>query len=137
MNRFLSIVNKSILVAAIPTVVVALGCQHKGAEGVPNASVTDLSTPAPVMATYTPAPVQPVYDSTPVSPTPASYATASAGTSTGAELGGGTYTVKKGDTLFGIARTHYNDGKQWKKIVAANPGLSPQSLKVGQTITLP
>ena len=50
---------------------------------------------------------------------------------------GGTYKVKKGDTLFGIARAHYGDGKQWQKIAAANPGLSPQSLKVGQTINVP
>jgi LysM repeat protein len=111
------------------------GCQHK-ADGVPmSSSAMDINaqpayTPAP---SYTPAPAQPVYDSTPVvasSVTPA-YAANSGGT------GGGTYVVKKGDTLYGIARTHYGDGKQWQKIAAANQGLSPTSLKVGQTITLP
>jgi len=55
---------------------------------------------------------------------------------TGSSIGG-TYTVKKGDTLYGIAKKKYNDGKQWQKIASANPGLSPTSLKVGQTITLP
>ena len=47
------------------------------------------------------------------------------------------YKVKKGDTLFGIARSKYGDGKKWMQIASANPGLSPQSLKIGQTIVLP
>ena len=34
------------------------------------------------------------------------------------------YTVQKGDTLYKIAKTHYGDGKQWNRIVAANPGVS-------------
>lgn len=50
---------------------------------------------------------------------------------------GNSYKVKAGDTLFGIARTTYGDGKAWTKIASANPGLSPKSLKAGQTITLP
>jgi 5'-nucleotidase len=87
-------------------------------------------TPAP---SYTPAPAQPVYDSAPV----VASAVQPAYSNSSAALGGGTYVVKKGDTLYGIARTHYGDGKQWQKIAAANPGLSPTSLKVGQTITLP
>jgi 5'-nucleotidase len=86
-------------------------------------------TPAP---SYTAAPVQPVYDSAPVV-----ASAVSPGYSSTATLAGGSYVVKKGDTLYGIARTHYGDGKQWQKIAAANPGLSPTSLKVGQTITLP
>jgi nucleoid-associated protein YgaU len=49
----------------------------------------------------------------------------------------GPYTVRKGDTLYAIARTKYGDGKQWQKIVAANPGLRPETLKVGQTINIP
>jgi nucleoid-associated protein YgaU len=47
------------------------------------------------------------------------------------------YTVKKGDTLFSIAKSRYGNGNQYTKIVSANPGLSPQSLKAGQTITIP
>ena len=49
----------------------------------------------------------------------------------------GPYTVQKGDTLFKIAKEHYGDGKQWSRIVAANPGLSPASLKAGQKLNLP
>lgn len=48
-----------------------------------------------------------------------------------------THTIRKGDTLYSIARRHYGDGKQWQAIVAANPGLDPQKLPVGKTIVLP
>jgi nucleoid-associated protein YgaU len=52
--------------------------------------------------------------------------------------GGGTkYVVKKGDTLWSIAVRTYNDGKQYKKIVAANPSIKGERVLVGQTIILP
>jgi nucleoid-associated protein YgaU len=51
--------------------------------------------------------------------------------------GGGSYTVKKGDTLFSIAKQSYGSGKDWQRIVAANPGLSPGTLKAGKTIVIP
>ena len=47
------------------------------------------------------------------------------------------YTVRRGDTLWSIAKQHYNDGQRWKEIVAANPGLDPTKLKVGQQIIVP
>ena len=47
------------------------------------------------------------------------------------------YKVKKGDTLYRIAKTEYGDGKKWTVIASANPGISPQSLKAGQTIVIP
>jgi 5'-nucleotidase len=50
---------------------------------------------------------------------------------------GGPYTVQHGDTLFRIAKEHYGDGKQWKRIASANPGLTPANLKAGQSIMLP
>jgi 5'-nucleotidase len=74
--------------------------------------------------------VQPVTVSAPVAAAPAAVESAGAA-STAA------YTVKKGDTLYKIAREHYGDGKAWNKIAAANPGLSPSTLKVGQRIVLP
>jgi nucleoid-associated protein YgaU len=47
------------------------------------------------------------------------------------------HTVKKGETLFSIAKVSYGSGKLWKKIVAANPGVTPAKLKVGQVIVVP
>jgi len=48
-----------------------------------------------------------------------------------------TYTIKKGDTLWSIAKKHLGDGQRWRDIVAANPGLVPAKLRVGQKIALP
>jgi nucleoid-associated protein YgaU len=118
-------------IAALLMLVVAVGCANKnkmnskaGVLDVGGSSVA--STPAP---TYTPppqaAPLQPVAYEPVVSATPAPGAA------------GGTYIVKKNDTLYGIARAKYGDGKQWQKIAAANPGVSASSLKVGQTLVLP
>ena len=107
-----------------------VGCANEKTAGIPtNDAVADVSAPAPVSYQPAPQPVaQPViYDNT-ISQTSAASST----------LGGsGSYTVKKGDTLYSIARTHYGDGKQWQRIASANPGLRPSSLKVGQTITIP
>ena len=112
----------------------ATGCSGtKKTYGVPQSeSVTDISAPAPAPAPVPAAAPQPVaqpvvYDTmttqTPVSPNGA--------------VGSGNYKVKKGDTLYSIARSHYGDGKQWSKIASANPGLRPETLKVGQTIAVP
>jgi nucleoid-associated protein YgaU len=54
-----------------------------------------------------------------------------------ADAGGKSYTVRKGDTLFSIARQFYGNGGQWQRIAGANPGLSPSTLKAGKTITIP
>lgn len=47
------------------------------------------------------------------------------------------YTVRRGDTLWRIASNKYGNGQKWKDIINANPGLTPQSLRIGQTINLP
>ena len=112
--------------------VAAVGCAKKG-EIPTNESVTDISV-APVP------PREPAlaYAGAPSAQQPAYYDTSVTQTPGGAGAGvGGSYTVKKGDTLFGIAKTAYGNGNQWQRIAAANPGLSPGTLKAGQTITLP
>jgi nucleoid-associated protein YgaU len=48
-----------------------------------------------------------------------------------------TYTVQKGDTLWSIALRFLGDGKRWREIVEANPGLEPSKLRIGQVIILP
>jgi 5'-nucleotidase len=109
---------------------IAGGCQNKNA-------AANRPALAPVMTDISPTPPAPVYvaPSQPVQPVvtqaPAADPTAVAAAA------GGTYTVQKGDTLYKLARQHYGDGKQWNKIAAANPGLSPSSLRVGQKIVIP
>lgn len=99
-----------------------------------NDSALDLSgnTPTPV-ASAQPTSVMPAASPmTTVAPDP------SAGTINAAVApASNTYTIKHGDTLWKIAASHYGDGKKWKQIADANPGISPSSLRVGQTITLP
>ncbi len=47
------------------------------------------------------------------------------------------YTVKKGDTLYSIARNVYGDASKYKEIIRANPGIDPNKIKVGQKLNLP
>ena len=125
---------KQVIVILVVALVgfVAVGCANKNKTA--NAGVMDVSAPANNSpSAYTPAPqpiaAQPVtYDTMPSNTT---------GTNASVSSAGGAYTVKKGDTLYSIARKSYGDGKQWQKIASANPGLRPETLKVGQTITIP
>jgi 5'-nucleotidase len=134
-------------------VAVGAGCanQKKNTAVAANPSVTDINpqqagpsremafqpayptgpsgTGYPAAGTFEPVPPGPAVTQTPaVTTTPTAPTAASNGNS---------YTVQKGDTLYGIARQRYGDGKQWQKIASANPGVSPSSLKVGQTILIP
>jgi 5'-nucleotidase len=107
----------------------AVGCSNakKSYTNVPSESVMDVSTPPPA-----PAPVpQPVVQSN-VSDSMQTQSLASASVAST-----GSYTVRKGDTLYGIAKNKYGDGKQWTRIASANPGLRPEGLKAGQTIMVP
>lgn len=125
---------KKLIAIAVASLAV-IGCQKdKKTSSIygTDPSVTQVSAPSPVA--YQPAPqpyqAQPVvYDSTPV-PAYQPVSQAPAATS-------GSYTVKKGDTLYSIAKSRYGNGNQYSKIVGANPGLDPSKLKVGQTITIP
>ena len=83
--------------------------------------------------------VQPIQPVEPVATNPSFTAQPiqSAAAIPAARSSSGTYTVQKGDTLSKIARDRYGDAKQWHKIAAANPGLSPNSIKAGQKINIP
>lgn len=124
--------QKSFAVAMIALSVLVLGmvgCAKKANDAGTNSAALDITAPPPAEVAYEPPAPQPVaqpviYDTAPTAtPAPAS--------------GGGTYVVQKGDTLYGIARQRYGDGKQWQRIAQANPGVSPQSLKIGQTLVIP
>lgn len=47
------------------------------------------------------------------------------------------YVVKEEDTYVAIATAEYGDQKYWPAIAAANPGVDPRTLKVGQKLKLP
>jgi 5'-nucleotidase/UDP-sugar diphosphatase len=106
------------------SVLIAAGCQMQSKPATTDSAALNVS-PAPAPMAYSaPAPMAPdpaLTTSTPV----ASAASAN------------NYTVKKGDTLWQIAASHYGDGKKWREIASANPGLTPSALRVGQTIELP
>lgn len=122
----------------------AVGCANNKKPVPKNESVTELNTapvapreggyaaaPAPVAAA--PIYVEPAVTQTPAAPAPVAAAPAGGA----AAAAGSSYTVKKGDTLFTIAKTAYGNGNQWQRIAQANPGLSPSTLKAGKTIVIP
>lgn len=121
-----AVTKLTIALAVLTMALVACNENKKPNPAMPtNPTVTEIAPPA------APAPVaaQPVYE-----PAPAVSATPAPATATPASSN---YTVKKGDTLYSIAKSRYGDGKQFTRIVAANPGVTPQNLKVGQTLVLP
>ena len=58
----------------------------------------------------------------------------------GGGSGGSSYTVKKGDNLWNLAKKYYGDGSQWRKIYEANKdtiGGNPSLIYPGQTYNIP
>jgi nucleoid-associated protein YgaU len=99
-----------------------------------DASVLNVAAaPKPSPTPPAPEPATPVSDTQPVT-----FA-AAAPTAPAPNVGVSSknYTVRKGDTLFSIAKSQYGSGRDWQKIISANPGLDPQKLRVGQQITIP
>jgi len=72
---------------------------------------------------------------------PAQPAQSSAATGGGGASGGGTtYTVKKGDNLWTLAKKFYGSGADYTKIYEANKGTigkNPNLIYPGQTFTIP
>jgi 5'-nucleotidase len=127
------------VLAVLAVATASVGCSgnkgNKGGAMATNPGVTDVSiTPTPLAAEPAPQPLaQPVVSDTPTiapAPAPAAPAPPHSGAS-------GKYTVQKGDTLWKSATASYGDGKQWQRIASANPGLTPATLKAGQTIMIP
>lgn len=125
------------IVALTFVVVVGLivGCNSTGEKTTSagkNPGVLDVSSSAAPIPTAEPIAAQPISDNQPVM-----YSANPAAAQTSATSGIKKYTIKKGDTLFSIAKTNYGSGRDWQKIASANPGLEPSKLKVGQQIVIP
>ena len=147
--------NRTIYTTAlVVTFLIAAGCQ-KGQKQQQIAEVPPPpATPVGPSAAYEPQPFGPIQvEPAPLpsqsaqpqplppqafEPVPTQPAPGAAGASDGGLMpGNGTYTIQKGDTLWSIAETYYGSGQRWVDIVDANPGLNPQKLPVGKTITMP
>jgi 5'-nucleotidase len=131
-------------------VTMGVGCQTtppatQSNTGAVHGDVTDVRPVEPAApAAYQP----PLYDTTGTIPTAAQPVTAVPATPSSEtpmvsttpsvqSIGETKHVVRRGDTLFSIARASYGNGKQWKKIAAANPGVSASHLKVGQVLVIP
>jgi 5'-nucleotidase/UDP-sugar diphosphatase len=125
-------VQKYFLIAIVAFSIV--GCAKKTATPTANANLTEVAPPPPIHNGITPAaPISSYSD--PIVAAPADDITPSRGSSTSGA--GKNYVVKKGDTLWSIAQRSYGDGKQYRKIVAANPGIKGDRVNVGQKIVIP
>lgn len=71
----------------------------------------------------------------------ADFSDVTSGESTSASTSstGKTYTVKSGDSLSRIAKAHYGDASQWKRIFEANKDKikNPDLIHPGQEFTIP
>ena len=137
--------------------VAAAGCKSQKNEEafVPPEPIPDSETQVAAIEPYSP-PVRPEPLVRPVAPVPEVPAPGAADETFGsvgtypnppgggvvpppASPAGGPYTVRKGDTLYGLARRFYNDQRKWHLIYAANRTTlsDPNYIRVGQVLTIP
>ncbi len=125
---------------SVPVVALTIsaGCAsaRKDTLSVRQGAVTDVTPMSPAVS-YQPMstgaavqPIQPVNEATLSSGVSVPVASASG-------AAGSIYIVKKGDTLYKIAREHYGDPKAWQKIASANPAAAGGTIKTGQKLVLP
>ena len=119
----------SVVVALLAVAVIAAGCKKPKPKAKAAASartIRPLKTlappPAPAPARLAPAAPR---DSAAISQLPP------------AAPGPRRHTVRKGDTLYSLAKRYLGDGKRWKAIEAANPGLDHRKLPIGKSILIP
>jgi len=109
--------NKSLAVIMIMGLCITVGCHRK-------TQTAELDVVPPPIEPVQIQPMAPVQFVDPVAPAPQAAMSSS-------------YTIQKGDTLWKIAEAQYGNGQRWQDIAAANPGINPKKLAVGQTLTLP
>jgi nucleoid-associated protein YgaU len=119
---------KSLLFSSLVVLALVAGCSNDKKSDVGNKdSLAGIAPPPPIHTEIAPGgPVTKIEVDNPADNTAAAPAR------------GQKYLVQKGDTLYSLARKTYGDGKQYKKIVAANPAtIKNERLIAGTTITLP
>lgn len=122
-----------LIVCALLAAGFVVGCEDKAkvdpamTEPPPAAPAAQPLPPAPPVDTTSKPPIPPAPPTLPPAPPTVDKPAAAAGS----------YVVQPRDTLWSIAKQKLGDGKRWKDIVAANPGLTPENLKAGQSIKLP
>ena len=122
-----------------------LGPATASTSGTPSAATpTSAGTATASTATATasptsPKPVVPTGTTTIGGPVPTNVdpRTTAADPAMPSTAGSRSYVIKTGDTLEAIARAQLGDGQKWRQIASANPGINPNNLKVGQSITIP
>ncbi|MFM8733122.1 MAG: LysM peptidoglycan-binding domain-containing protein [Phycisphaerales bacterium] len=108
--------------------------------GPADASTTGVTAGSTANASPTsPKPVVPTGTTTATGPVPTNFdpRTVVADPAMPATAGSRSYVIKSGDTLEAIARAQLGDGQKWRQLASANPGINPNNLKVGQSITIP
>jgi peptidoglycan-N-acetylglucosamine deacetylase len=106
-----SIIRAVVGTGLVASFMLMQGCSYFGWESKPEEPPPEVPTPTEV----TPPEVEPVPEIKPVAATTA-------------------YKVVSGDTISGIAVRY---GLRWQDVVAVNPGITPNKIRVGQTIQLP
>lgn len=110
------------------------------ATGTPtSAGTANTSTSSAIASPTSPRPGAPIGTTTTTGPVPTNFdpRTVYADPPMPTTAGGRSYVIKSGDTLEAIARAQLGDGQKWRQIASANPGINPNNLKVGQSITIP
>ncbi|HEY1922798.1 MAG TPA: LysM peptidoglycan-binding domain-containing protein [Tepidisphaeraceae bacterium] len=74
---------------------------------------------------------------TPVPSAPASVQPAPTAAPTPVAAGPRTHRVASGESPYSIAQSEYGNGRYFKRILAANPGIDPRHLKIGQILVIP
>jgi len=129
--------NTCFIVAAALAALLMVGCKSKQS-GIPESDIDAGAAP------LTAAPPPPEPEPVAFTPEPAAPARIAAPSNyepvfidDGTPRPGGTYTIRKGDTLWNISQRAYGNGKHWRRLAEANSGLDPRRLRIGQSIAIP
>jgi len=105
----------------------------QGTAGSTSAVGTPSARPAPTAAPVGLPPLPAAAKPAPATVAPATTTPTAAPKSAAAD----TYTVKEGDSIASIWRSISGSERGWEKLLAANPGVDPSRLRIGQVLKVP